>query len=674
LRVLAVLALLPLLTYPLVGYAVRPARPVFAPVRLASVRAALILGGGAVVVVEALSAGHALTRGPLVACWGAGLMLAGGAAAWRYRRDGTPIRWWERARQAWREAPVADRVMVVALVGLLLAELVLALGYPPNNYDSQTYHLPKIEHWAQQHDVNFFASRIHRQLSLAPGAEYLLLHLRVLTGGDVFYNLLQWLAGAACALLASRIAGQLGGAARAQLISAFLVATTPIVALEATSTQTDLVVAAWVACVATLVLDQLRRRTGPTDVLLLGAATGLTALTKATGLLAAGPLLLIWLAAQVRLARGGLARRLPATVLAGLGIVAVAVVIAGPYVNRVDDFYGNPLGPPYLRESISMQRHDPAAVLVNALRIAQNALQPPSNRVNSASGKVVDHIARWVHVNPNDPKITFPDSTFPAPSWKPDEDHASFPITAVLVLIAAAVLTIRPRWVAGADRVPARAYALAFWASLLLYVATVKWQPWGNRLILFVFVVGAPLAGLWLSTVFQRAGRTATRPAPARWRLGAAGLAAAALLAAGTLGWLAVGYGWPRRLVGPGAVFTQSRMQAQFNRRPEWLASYERAAAAVRASGATRIGLVQEGNSWEYPWWVLLPGRTIVSMQTLVPALPGAKANSVQAIVCAAPAGTCRYYMPHDWHLHMGQYNIGYALPPGSDTANQSGG
>ncbi|HKT03315.1 MAG TPA: hypothetical protein VJT31_27615, partial [Rugosimonospora sp.] len=149
---------------------------------------------------------------------------------------------------------------------------------------------------------------------------------------------------------------------------------------------------------------------------------------------------------------------------------------------------------------------------------------------------------------------------------------------------------------------------------------------------------------------------------------GITALAVLAVLASGVAGSAAVVYGWPRRLVGPGAVFTESRLALQFNRRPEWRASFQLAAAAVRASGAHRIGLVQDGNSWEYPWWVLLRGDTIVTLQTLVPdKLPAAKATSVDAIVCDAPVATCRYYTPRGWQLHLGPYSIGYALPPGRD-------
>ncbi len=619
---LVALGVLPVLTWLLTACAVRPAGPAFAPVRLALVRSAVLVGAGAAVAVEALSVAHALTRPALVALWSAGSLAALVPAIRRY--PGPPAR-----------PSLRPYVLVLPLLGLFLAELVIALWYPPNNYDSQTYHLPKIEHWVAQRDVSFYPTAIHRQLSMAPGAEYLLLHLRLLTGGDALDNLLQYAAGIGCALVASRIAGQLGGSARAQVLTAFVVGTTPIVALESTSTQTDLVVAAWVACVATLVLDQLATRTPVVHAALLGGATGLTALTKVTGLLAAGPLLAVWFGYQLR--RGVLR-----AVAGGVVVAALATLIAGPYLYRVDAAFDNPLGPPDLRGSISMQRHDPPSVLVNALRIGQTALQVPVPAVNAAAAHGIQRLSRAIGVDPSDQEITYWHATFPAVAWPPDEDRASFPATGVLVLLGAAVLAFRRG---------TRRYAGVFWLGLLLYVATVKWQPWGNRLILFLLVLGAPLAGLWLDSVLRRPGHRL----PA-W------LATLALVAGGVGGWLAVGYGWPRRLVGPGAVFTESRLDARFQRRPEWRADYAWAAAAVRASGAHRVGIVEGFDDWEYPWWVLLPGDDLVGLQSLAPGVPPTKPSTVDAIVCVSSERLCSVYAPPGWTVRM-RDGIGYALP-----------
>jgi hypothetical protein len=407
---LVALGLLPLATCVLVAYRMLPGPGTFAPVRLALVRAAVLVGGCAVVLVEALSALRALTFPVLLACWSLATAAAFGAALHKYRKNRL------RIPRYWAAAGRTERVLVVAMSGLVLAELVVALGSPPNNYDSQTYHLPKIEHWVAQRDLEFYPTAIHRQLSVAPGAEYLLLHLRLLTGGDAAYNLLQLAAGVGCALLASRIAGQLGGGPRAQVLAAFVVATTPLVVLESTSTQTDLVVAAWVSSVATLVLDQVGRRSRLGDVLLIGAASGLTVLTKATGLLVIGLLLLVWLVDQLR--RGLLRAQLGALV-----VTAVAVAITGPFLLRVHAEFANPLGPPILRKSISMERHDPAAIAVNALRIGETALQTPLAPLNRANAAAVEGFARAIGVDPDDPQITFWGSKFPYLSWPPDEDR-----------------------------------------------------------------------------------------------------------------------------------------------------------------------------------------------------------------------------------------------------------
>jgi 4-amino-4-deoxy-L-arabinose transferase-like glycosyltransferase len=660
---LLALGLLPVVTVAACAYALRPAGDVFGPSRLALLRAALLVGGLAAGLVEVLSVRHALTRPVLVAVWSAGALIAGAVAAWRYRRNRPEsIRWagvTGSIRRRLADLNRTERVLLGVVLLLILLELLIATVSPPNNYDSMTYHLPKIEHWVAQRTVEFFPTRIHRQDDYPPGAEYLLLHLRLLTGGDAFYNLLQWSAGVGLALLASRIAGQLGGDRRAQVLSGFVIGTTALVALEASSTQTDLVMAAWVLGVATLVLDGLRQRTTVLDTVLLGAACGLVVLTKSSGGLALGPLMLIWGIAQLRAA--GLLQ----TLAKSLVIVGLAVAMVTPFFLRMDNEFGNLLGPFYLRDSISMQRHDPASVLVNVLRIGHTAMNTPITPLNNAAAKAIIWVSHQLGVEPSDQKITFWGSTFPTVAWPPDEDKASYPVQAVLVLIAAGVLVVRPRRAIQEqeNHLAVRAYAGAFWLALLLYVVTVKWQPWGNRLLIFLLAMGAPLAGLWLSAVLRRAGAAVTGKPAARRKV-AAWAAAVTLAAGASSAFLAVGYGWPRRLVGTDSIFTVTDMQARFIRRPQWQADYEWAAAAVRASGAHTVGLVQGDDTWEYPWWVLLPGDNIVSRQSMLWHKPAVPDTQVQAIVCSGAGTDCAGLAPPGWQVHL-RDDIGYALPPG---------
>lgn len=680
------------LTVLLVGYALRPrvgAGPV-APLRLAGVRAVLAVGGFAVVMVEALGALGALTAPALGLTWLTGLLVAAASAAWRWHRDGrpplaaatltSPIT--DRLGAAWDAASRPERLAAGTVGGLLLADLVVALLAEPNNFDSQTYHLPKVEHWVSQGSLQVWPTAIHRQVTIPPGAEYLLLHLRLLTGGDALYNLVQWLAGVGCLLIVTRVVAQLGGGRRAQVIAAFLVGTTPMVLLQATSTQTDLVVAAWSGCVATLALDGLTRTATPGTVLALGAATGLTAITKTSGLLGAGPMLILWGLAQLRLAWTGAARRrerhLLRTVAASLAILTVAGVVIGPFLMRVASEFGHPLGPPRLRESIPMQRHDPGSVLVNGLRIGHTALDTPFPPVRSATASAIVGFAELIGVDPQDRATTFGRTTFPVPSWYPDEDRVAFPLAGALALVAGGLALARPRLLT--DRPgPVRAYAVAVGAALLLYVSTIKWQPWGNRLLLFILILAAPLVGLWLDGLFQRrrrgcagpdsgcagpdSGDASGRPDGAGGRRSIGTLVAAVMLAASALaGVLAISYGFPRRLVGTGSVLTTDPWPTRFLRRPQWADEFRWAAAEVDRVGARRIGLVQQNDNWEYPWWLLLPDREIVALQSVLPERPPADPASVDAIVCTGRRDVCAELIPTGWRAEFRGY-VGYAVP-----------
>ncbi|GAA1812656.1 hypothetical protein HC028_06160 [Planosporangium flavigriseum] len=677
------LLLLPAGTVLLLAYALRPRNPVAAAGRLTLARTAVVFGGYAVVSVEVLSSQGWLTTSGVALSWLLALVVTGVAAGWRRRRahpggaePRTPL------IERWHGLTRVERTVGVAVAALVLAELVLALASPPNTYDSQTYHLPKIEHWAAQHDVDFYPVRIHRQVTYAPGAEYVLLHLRLLTGGDALYGLLQWSAGVVALLALTRVTRQLGGGRRAQLLAAFVLASTPAVVLEASSTQTDLVVAGWVACLATLALDGVGRQekpekavpallTGPATVVLLGVATGLIALTKQTGLFAAAPLLLWWGLARLRrgAAAGRTTRAAAGLAAATLVILGIAAAMTGPYVWRVYSEFGHPLGPEYLRSSITMQRHDPPALVVNAARQAQTLLDTPVPFLSDWTAAGVEAVAHALGVDPSDPAITFDNTAFPSVAWYPSEDKAAYPVQALIMIFGAVVCLVRPA-LGGAARTAARtagrtagrrrAYAMAVLVGLVLHTSMVKWQPWGNRLFLYLVVLAAPLAGLMLSAAFGSEVRRARIPRRRAHAL-LAGFLTAVLMVGGVAGALSALYGWPRRLVGAQSVFVLDDWHGRFVQRPEWADQYTAVADAIRASGAEYVGIIQSNDTWEYPWWLLLSDRRLFAMQSMLPNHP-ANPPRVDAVVCAGGEALCRGTLPPWWEVRM-YGEVGWAMP-----------
>jgi hypothetical protein len=661
--------LLPIATLLLTGYALRP-REAVAPQRLALIRAALAVGGYAIVGVEVLSSVHAISTGPIVALWSIGLLASAVLALGRYRRDGAGGRRWRptltprRPPLTW---PPAEWLIGAGLAGLIGAELLLALVSPPNNYDSNYYHLPKVEHWVAQHSVELYPTLMRPQVVLAPGAEYLLLHLRLMTGGDRLYNLVQWAAALGCVLVASRIAAQIGAGRLGQVLAAATVAAAPAVVLEATSTQNDLVVAAWVLCTASLVVDELRRPGGLVAVLGIGTGAGLTVVTKPTGWLALAPVLLLWGVAQLRLAQVR-PRALARTVARTLAILVLIGVLAGPYLIRVDREFGSPLGPPEQSAGLALQRHDPAAILVNALRIGASTLAVPVPALNRAVAGAVIDFAHAIRVDPEDPAITVV-PRYPNPRWWPDEDHSPYPVQSALVLLVTFGALVAPR-VPGQVRV----YALMVLGTLVTYAAVLKWQPWGNRLVSTALLLGAPLVG-WALPWFVGLLRAMplTRLAVPLTRLAAAGLA---VVVAGGIadGYYAVLLGTPRPLAGAQSVLFRSEWDVRFARLPAARQYYEWGADQVRAAGARRVGIVVRGDQWEYPWWRLLPGTELVALESMLPHHPPAPATSVDAILCAAPPDACRFFVPAGWRFEERVGWFGVAVPGNAPLPSQPPG
>ncbi|TAH25064.1 MAG: 4-amino-4-deoxy-L-arabinose transferase, partial [Oscillatoriales cyanobacterium] len=93
---------------------------------------------------------------------------------------------------------------IFAAVGLI------AVVAPPNNWDSMTYHMSRVAHWMQNRSVEHYPTSYVPQLYHPPGAEFAIMHFQILTGGDRFANLVQWLSMVGSAIAVSLIAKQLG--------------------------------------------------------------------------------------------------------------------------------------------------------------------------------------------------------------------------------------------------------------------------------------------------------------------------------------------------------------------------------------------------------------------------------------------------------------------------------
>ena len=540
---------------------------------------AAAFGAAVILITEGLSLGHLLTPRGLGTSWG--LAAALGLWALRGRRsDGPPFA---------RAAPLP--VVALGAVGAILAVTgAIALLAPPNTWDSMTYHMSRVAHWSQAGSVANYPTHIMRQLWYGPGAEFLIAHLYVLTGGDRLANLVQWLAFAACVVGAAIVAGELGGGPRARAVGAVACATLPMAIAQASSTQNDLVASFWLL---SLGYWTLRFRIAPSlgTAALIGVGAGLAGVTKPHMVFLAVP----WLLAFLVIA-GARGRRHAVGWVLMAGLIAVALNVG--HVGRTARLLWSgesiaqsgvpgrqdrhpPVWSAYMTTTL-----DPRAVVSNALRSAALQLVTPSERVNNWVTGAILATHRVMGIDASDSRSTVRGGQFRVGPFGLHEDVSGNPLHLLAGFVAGLIIWRRRQ----AFDVPVRLWAGLSLASAIALVGALSWGPWNARYHLPLFVLLSPLLGVALES---------------RRRLAVACAASFCLLALPSLAMT-----WPRPVIGSGSVLTMPRTAQQFRSRPKLQPVYEGAADVVSDMRCTRVGLIFGGDDdWEYPFWPLLRTR-----------------------------------------------------------------
>ncbi|MFI3175916.1 MAG: glycosyltransferase family 39 protein [Eubacteriales bacterium] len=144
---------------------------------------------------------------------------------------------------------------VVLLFLTWLIAFVIAVIHIPYNWDSMTYHLPRIAHWVQNESVQHFASNDDRLIASPVLAAYTNLCSFLWFGQEVrVLNLLQCFAYGVNAYLVYGIAVIIGAKKKYAYVATLLFLTMPIAFAEATTTQVDHYSTMWLLCFAYLLI------------------------------------------------------------------------------------------------------------------------------------------------------------------------------------------------------------------------------------------------------------------------------------------------------------------------------------------------------------------------------------------------------------------------------------
>jgi hypothetical protein len=250
--------------------------------------------------------------------------LAAALIAWTMRQRPRPPRVVPRARvvrDALRDPALVVLVVVVSCGWLYV--LALAFFTPPLEWDSLTYHLPRAAFWLQDKAVGYIDHANDSRLDgNPPGGEIGLLWTMSLSGGDRLVALPQLAAASALVVGVVGIAARVGLSGRSALVGGLLFASLPLVAVQASTTYNDLVVASFLVIAAYASIGRAR-----SELVLFALAIGLALTTKFTGILALPVLALVAAVANP-------VRRWPT--LAGAGLAGLVLGAPWYVVNRVE--------------------------------------------------------------------------------------------------------------------------------------------------------------------------------------------------------------------------------------------------------------------------------------------------------------------------------------------------
>lgn len=478
----------------------------------------------------------------------------------------------------------SDKFIIVLILFILIITLIIALIAAPNNFDSMTYHLSRVMHWIQNNSVEHYPTSCCRQLFSAPFAEYMILNFQVLSKNDYYSNLIQWFSMLGSVIGVSLIAKQLGAGIKGQLFSSAIAVCIPMGILQSTSTQNDYVTAFWIICFiysSLCFLKSDKKKSRLFYSVLSGVSLGLAFLTKATSYLFTFPFL-VWFTI-----RGY--NRYKFNILKYLFIISTLVLLVnGNFYYRNYQLFNSPLAPQFIIET---QKNASVSVKSISLNIIKNLclhLQTPSLTLNKHTENFVENIHKALKIGINDKRFSFLGLKFEL-SRKITHEDLSGNFLHLNFIFISLILFFRKTKNINTEQLY---YLVCIICGFIIFCGYLKWQPWGTRLQLPLFLLFSPFIG----TIFSEHQNKKLFNSMIFFIL----IASAP--------WLFLNFS--RMLTGKYNILNTPRIFQYFNNCPHLRVQYLNVYKYISSQkNFSNIGLIIGGDDYEYPLWVLLNNR-----------------------------------------------------------------
>ena len=478
---------------------------------------------------------------------------------------------------SWTRFRASKVLWTVALVWSLI--LAIAIVYPPINWDSMTYHMARVAMWVQQGSIDHFPAAHLPQLTYPPLAEWYILHFQILSSGDRFANTVQWLALVNCSITASLIARELQQSFPVQVLVVVIATTLPMGLLQGSSTQNDLVVSFWLLALTLFAIQYLQSPT-VSRMGFCGLALGFALLTKGTAYAITPPL-------AVTLLIYGLIRR-PGTrcrvqlVGVAMVILGIALVLNGGHWTRNWNLFGNPL----YTADVKYSNDELSIPIIWSNLIRNSALHwgVPSETLNATTVGLVHAILGDLI---DTPEATLTGSFDLRIPFSRHEDYAGnfLHFWGIAFSLLGIVLFRKKLRLNALTAILALALVLA----IIFYCGLLKWQIWASRLHTPLFMLGAPIVAVFISSFGPRTQMHFMK-----------------IFLIMSFPWIILNETRPIYSDSEQSILSVDRTAAYFRPLPDLLQGYSGAVGYLEAFKPKEVGINLSGYQYVYPLRVLM--------------------------------------------------------------------
>ena len=445
--------------------------------------------GYLVFITEVLSIFKAVTLVSLLCVWICTDLVLGTLVTLEY--------WKQRPSIGIKIKPGKAAAVYGIIMTFLIVVLILDYLTVPYNWDSMTYHLPRIMMWAQNRSIGHFATYDIRQISSPYLSEYINLHQYILLGTDRFFNYVQGLSFCFCAYGIHAICRKVGMPRRWQILSTVLFISTPIAFAEALTTQVDLLTTAWLIIFIYFWLDVIRcpklelNKTNIITVLVMALNVGFAYISKPSVCIAMAIFLFTLLIKRL-INKDKLIVLIGLTVIAGL---IVAIIICPGIIRNILIF--NTISPPEVGAKQLVATTNPKYLLVNFVKNICYTL--PTSFIRNSEAffyELPGKIAAALNVNLNDVSISENGQAY---TWSKvfdyGHDTAINPLIVWLFLICLIVNLI-----SFIKEKKTSIFKVSIALSFLVFMTVVRWEPYETRYELSYLAITCPYVAY---TLFQ---------------------------------------------------------------------------------------------------------------------------------------------------------------------------